>query len=80
MAEHLLREGADLNWVGPSDELTPLNAARRSDAHRLAGWLVTQGRRHRRRNAGRRPSDRRQTDQVVIDVQITVHKHRCWRS
>jgi ankyrin repeat protein len=42
-AEHLLRHGADLNWVAPWDGLTPLDAARRSEAHDLAGWLVAQG-------------------------------------
>jgi uncharacterized protein len=42
-AEHLLRHGADLNWVSPWDGLTPLDAARRSDADGVAGWLVAQG-------------------------------------
>jgi ankyrin repeat protein len=41
-AEYLLARGADRNWIG-YDELTPLDAARRSEAHELADWLVTQG-------------------------------------
>jgi uncharacterized protein len=41
-AEYLLARGADLNWVG-HDKLTPLDAARRSEAHELAEWLVAQG-------------------------------------
>jgi len=38
VAELLLRRGADINWVG-WDDLTPLDAARRSDAGDLAAWL-----------------------------------------
>lgn len=41
-AEYLLGQGADLNWVG-YDQLTPLAAAVRSEAHELAGWLREQG-------------------------------------
>jgi len=41
-AEYLLARGADRNWIG-YDELTPLDAARRSKARELADWLVTQG-------------------------------------
>jgi uncharacterized protein len=41
-AEYLLTRGADLNWIG-HDKLTPLETARRSEAHELADWLVTQG-------------------------------------
>jgi len=41
-AEYLLTRGADRNWIG-HDKLTPLDAARRSEAHELAEWLVTQG-------------------------------------
>jgi hypothetical protein len=41
-AECLLAHGADRNWIG-YDKLTPLDAARRSEAHELADWLVTQG-------------------------------------
>jgi len=42
-AEHLLQRGAELNWVAPWDGLTPLDAARRSDAHGLAAWLAGRG-------------------------------------
>jgi ankyrin repeat protein len=41
-AEYVLARGADRNWIG-HDEQTPLDAARRSEAHELADWLVTQG-------------------------------------
>jgi len=41
-AEYLLAHGADRNWIG-HDQQTPLDAARRSEAHELAEWLVTQG-------------------------------------
>ena len=41
-AEHLLGRGADMNWVG-FDNLTPLDAALRSDAEELASWLRTRG-------------------------------------
>jgi uncharacterized protein len=41
-AEFLLDSGAELNWVG-WDELTPLDAARRSGADDLADWLVARG-------------------------------------
>ncbi len=41
-AEYLLARGADRNWIG-HDQQTPLDAARRSNAHELADWLVTQG-------------------------------------
>ncbi len=37
-AQRLLESGADLNWLG-HDGLTPLDAAIRSDASELAGWL-----------------------------------------
>ena len=39
----LLQHGADLNWIAPWDGLTPLDAARRSDAHDLAAWLADRG-------------------------------------
>ena len=42
-AEYLLQRGADLNWASPWDGLTPLDAARRSDAHELAHWLSDRG-------------------------------------
>lgn len=38
----LLAAGADINWVG-YDGLTPLDAARRSDAPDAAGWLERHG-------------------------------------
>jgi ankyrin repeat protein len=41
-AEFFLRRGGDINWVG-YDDLTPLDAARRSGADDLAAWLRTQG-------------------------------------
>jgi ankyrin repeat protein len=41
-AEYLLGRGAELNWVG-YDGLTPLAAARRSDAKELLAWLRDQG-------------------------------------
>jgi ankyrin repeat protein len=41
-AEHLLERGAEINWLG-FDKLTPLDAALRSDAGELAGWLRTRG-------------------------------------
>ncbi len=37
-AEYLLERGADINWVG-HDDLTPLDAAARSEAHELVTWL-----------------------------------------
>ncbi|MEV0453893.1 ankyrin repeat domain-containing protein [Catellatospora methionotrophica] len=39
---YLLDLGADLNWIG-YDQLTPLDAARRSSAHQLAEWLTARG-------------------------------------
>lgn len=42
-ADHLLQQGAELNWVAPWDGLTPLDAARRGGAYQLADWLVTRG-------------------------------------
>jgi ankyrin repeat protein len=41
-AEYLLDRGADISWIG-FDKLTALDAARRSGAEELAGWLVTRG-------------------------------------
>lgn len=41
-AEFLLARGADINWVG-YDNLTPVEAARRSNAAELASWLEAQG-------------------------------------
>jgi ankyrin repeat protein len=41
-AEYLLKHGADLNWVG-YDDLTPVDAARRSGAGELVQWLLDLG-------------------------------------
>jgi uncharacterized protein len=41
-AEYLLGHGAEINWVG-YDNLTPLDAANRSDAKELAEWLISHG-------------------------------------
>jgi uncharacterized protein len=41
-AEYLLDRGADLNWVG-WDDLTPLDAARRSGAADVVAWLQDRG-------------------------------------
>lgn len=41
-AEHLFSRGADLNWIG-YDNLAPVDAARRSDAHELVQWLLELG-------------------------------------
>lgn len=42
-AEFLLDRGAELNWISTWDQLTPLDAARRSDAHELVAWLRSRG-------------------------------------
>jgi len=39
-AEYLLGRGADLNWIG-YDGLTPIDAARRSEAGTLVEWLAS---------------------------------------
>lgn len=41
-AKYLAERGADVNWVG-YDDLTPLDAARRSNAGAVIKWLHTQG-------------------------------------
>jgi hypothetical protein len=41
-AEYLLARGADLNWIG-YDGLTPIDAARRSEAWGLIEWLASRG-------------------------------------
>ncbi|MGD9723194.1 MAG: ankyrin repeat domain-containing protein [Pirellulales bacterium] len=41
-AEFLLARGADINWVG-YDQLTPLDAARRTGANGLVAWLHHRG-------------------------------------
>lgn len=42
-AEYLLDRGADLNWVAPWDQHTPLDMARASGAEDLVEWLGGQG-------------------------------------
>ena len=42
-AEYLLDRGADLDWTPPWEDLTPLDAARRSDADELVTWLRSRG-------------------------------------
>jgi uncharacterized protein len=42
-AEFLLARGADLNWLPGWEALTPLDAARRSDAGELVQWLRGRG-------------------------------------
>jgi ankyrin repeat protein len=44
-AQLILERGADINWIG-HDDLTPLDAAVRSDALELAEWLRSHGARH----------------------------------
>jgi len=41
-AEYLLARGANLNWIG-YDGLTPIDAARRSEAEGLVRWLADAG-------------------------------------
>jgi hypothetical protein len=43
VAEHLLERGADVDWISTWDQLTPLDAARRSEATDLAAWLEQRG-------------------------------------
>jgi ankyrin repeat protein len=42
-ANYLLGRGADLNWAATWDGLTPLDAARRSEAYDVLEWLHRQG-------------------------------------
>jgi uncharacterized protein len=42
-AEFLLERGADVNWIPPWEELTPLEAAQRSEADELVEWLRARG-------------------------------------
>ena len=42
-AEYLLDRGADIDWVPPWEPLTPLDAAARSGADDLVGWLRARG-------------------------------------
>ena len=43
VARNLADRGADLDWVSPWDGLSPLDAARRSQADDLVAWLVARG-------------------------------------
>ena len=51
-AELLLDRGAELNWLPPWEERTPLDAARRSEAPELAAWLESRGARSATELAG----------------------------
>jgi ankyrin repeat protein len=42
-AEYLLDRGADVNWIPPWEERTPLDAAQRSEAAELVEWLRSCG-------------------------------------
>jgi uncharacterized protein len=42
-AEYLLDRGAELNWIPPWEEVTPLDAAQRSGADELVEWLRARG-------------------------------------
>jgi len=42
-AEYLLDRGADVNWIPPWENLTPLDAAARENAGMLVQWLRAQG-------------------------------------
>ncbi|MEU5951217.1 ankyrin repeat domain-containing protein [Streptomyces sp. NPDC047525] len=41
-AQRLLRQGADVNWIG-YDDMTPLDIARAQDADEVVQWLLAQG-------------------------------------
>jgi len=43
VAEYLLDRGADLNWIPPWENLTPLDAAQRRGASELVTWLRGRG-------------------------------------
>ncbi len=43
VADYLLERGADVNWLPPWEELTPLDAAQRSGAGTLVEWLRARG-------------------------------------
>jgi uncharacterized protein len=42
-AAYLPDRGADLNWIPGWEELTPLDAAQRSEATALVEWLRSRG-------------------------------------
>ncbi|MFE6163439.1 ankyrin repeat domain-containing protein [Streptomyces sp. NPDC056486] len=41
-AERLMRQGADVNWIG-YDDMTPLDIARAQDADDVVRWLIARG-------------------------------------
>lgn len=43
MAEYLHDCGADLNWIPPWENVTPLDAAARENANELVRWLRSRG-------------------------------------
>jgi uncharacterized protein len=51
-AEYLLDRGAELNWIPPWENLTPLDAAERERADELARWLRDRGARSATEPAG----------------------------
>ena len=50
-AQYLLEQGADLNWIPPWEQVTPLDAAEREHADELACWLRDHGARSSRPTA-----------------------------
>lgn len=42
-AQYLLHQGAELNWIPPWENLTPLDAAQRENAGELVRWLRERG-------------------------------------
>ena len=43
VAEHLLEHGADINWVAPWNDQTPLDAATDNNFVDIATWLIARG-------------------------------------
>jgi hypothetical protein len=62
-ADYLLARGADLNWVSPWDGLTPLDAARRSNADGVVRWLEARGGRSARELKQSRGATRSRSEQ-----------------
>jgi uncharacterized protein len=54
-AEYLLDRGAELNWIPPWEDLTPLDAAEREHADDLARWLRDRGAKSATELPGREP-------------------------
>jgi ankyrin repeat protein len=67
-AEYLLERGADPNWVPPWEPLTPLDAAARSGADELVGWLRTQGARGRPPGSSRRAGEAARRRRVALEA------------